>query len=792
MNAMRRSQVRLWMIVTLAVGLAAASVIGVTDYTRQRQIDVTIAELNASAQELQDAIGYGGLIHHFKNYLLRPDEAAYREEAILAYETAIAALARIDRLRAGAGDGEALASTRQTLRAYREMIGVIRAMTEAGASAREIDAAVRINDTVAVSEVEALKGQVIASLSARHDEIVVRRIILGLLALLGFGGLIYLSLRQRAKRLRHVAEVQGTLYELMSHSNRGFVGLGADGTVQIINDTAIDLLNLPRQPDDMGLTDRGPSDQVQRLSNTDAWVGHRMPVSFTSPDGQRLLEGPSNPLVQAQAGASVIGEVVCVANTDADHPVRYIRYSCAPASPNPLGIVSALVIEDDTKAERNRQIVERTGRLEALGQFTGGIAHDFNNVLATVTYAVQIAQTTSEPDRIQSVLRQAGRAAERGSDLTQRLLSFAQRGPGEPEPVEMRSVLDDLSEMTRSTLGSRIALQILLDDDDLWTQCDRGQLDNALLNLVINSRDAILAANHGDQITVRACAFSAAPNTGLVANADGRPRSVEITVTDNGPGMDAEVRRRAVDPFFSTKETGAGSGLGLSIVFGFVEQFGGTLRIYSEPQQGTTIRLNLPLGAASAKRAQSGGHVETGLLRSGRGESVLLVDDDTELRDVMSTLLTTMGYTPIPVASAEAALREIEKGSFIDLVLTDIVMPGGINGIELVRELRQRGLDMPVIYMTGFAGYSEPAPDRAAGAVLVKPCEPVDLARAMYAALHAVPGAVPVAGNDKAQATRRSAGSVAASSPAEASGAGSAAPGSLTSTSSQNGSGQTG
>lgn len=737
MNARRRSQVRLWSTVTLALIMAATLVVGVNDYNRQRQIDAAITELNVSAQELQNAIGYGGLIHHFKNYLLRPDEGIYREQAITAYETATAALARIDRLRAGAGGGDALGSTRQTLRAYREMISVIRAMTEAGATAREIDAAVRINDTSAVSEVEALKEQVIATLNARHDEIVRRRIVLGVLALLGFSGLTYLYLRQRAKRLRHIAEVQGTLFELMSHSNRGFVGLGADGTVQIINDTAIDLLNLPERPDAPG---DSPADPVR---GPDAWIGHRMPVAFTSPDGQRVLEGANNPLAQAQAGAMVTGAVVCVAHTDAAHPVRYIRYSCAPASPNPLGIVTALVMEDDTKAERNRQIVERTGRLEALGQFTGGIAHDFNNVLATVTYAVQIARNTTEPDRIQSVLKQAGRAAERGSELTQRLLSFAQRGPGEPEPVELRVVLDDLQEMTRSTLGDRIELQILLEDDDLWAQCDRGQLDNALLNLVINSRDAILAANHGDRITIRARAFSAAPDTGLVANPDGRPRSVEITVTDNGPGMDAEVRRRAVDPFFTTKEAGAGSGLGLSIVFGFVEQFGGTLRIYSEPQQGTTIRLNLPLGAQSAERAQAGGNVETAFLRSGRGEVVLLVDDDAELRDVMATLLTTMGYNPIPVASAEEAQREVEKGSFIDLVLTDIVMPGGMNGIDLVRDLRQRGLDMPAIYMTGFAGYSEPAPDRAAGAVLVKPCEPVDLARAMYAALHTVPGTAP-------------------------------------------------
>ena len=387
------------------------------------------------------------------------------------------------------------------------------------------------------------------------------------------------------------------------------------------------------------------------------------------------------------------------------------------------------------------------GRLDALGQLTGGIAHDFNNLLATILYAMQLTRSDDISERSDRVLATAISAVERGRELTGRLLAFAKRQPGLARSRPLVESFAEFDALARPTIEETVELIFAEVDPELRVHCDHGQLDNALLNLVLNSRDAIMRSGVGSKIIIKARPIDEVDadlalrrkdlnayitqgmreeHTEDLARADARAyRYVEISVTDDGPGMTDEVKQRAIDPFFTTKDTNSGTGLGLSMVYGFIQHSDGELRIYSELGFGTTIRLILPRGTVENEREKPMARLPA---RRGSGQRILVAEDEASLLMMMEELLTELGFEFIPAKSGREAFEMIEAGLEFDLLLTDIVMPGGVGGFELAHLARQKLPDLPIVYMSGYTGFTTAEMGEVIAPMVQKPCPPFELA----------------------------------------------------------------
>ena len=357
---------------------------------------------------------------------------------------------------------------------------------------------------------------------------------------------------------------------------------------------------------------------------------------------------------------------------------------------------------DEEVARRSvvEEALRQSQKLESLGQLTGGIAHDFNNMLAGILSAIDLVKrrlASGELQEVGQILARAESSSRRAAQLTQRLLAFARRQPLDIERVDVGAVLHSLSDMFQRTLGAHVALSTAA-AANLWAaRTDAAQLESALLNLVINSRDAM---PNGGQLSLEAA------NGSLDAGYASRRAEVTasdyvvVSVSDSGNGMSAETRDRAFDPFFTTKPLGLGTGLGLSMVYGFMQQIGGHASIYSEEGKGTTVRLYLPRDHSSADTSP---RRESQLGPMGaKGETILMVEDDVDLRELQSLLLQDLGYDYIVANDATAAIAVLESPRRIDLLLTDVGLPG-MNGRQLAEIARTMRPGIPVVFLTGYA-----------------------------------------------------------------------------------------
>lgn len=526
--------------------------------------------------------------------------------------------------------------------------------------------------------------------------------------------------------------VSELLTQIMDTAKSAIIGLKGDGEILAINSAGRHFLG--------GVTTPTPFHWPER-------------IEFVDRESLQQVEDSLNPVRRSLAGQAINGEIFSMTKRGADE-IRYIRVSSAPDNTAEPAFKCVLILDDVSEQEKHRQQVERTSRLDALGQLTGGIAHDFNNLLATVQYALELAQTENAANR-QSYLETAKLSVDRGSELTKRLLAFAKQQPGLSASKDVDGIVDEFRRLATPLIEASVDVKYAIKEEDLWVYCDTAQLGNALLNLLLNARDAILRSGTGSKITVLVRGINELdadltlrrehPNTyiakGLYAEhskdhkrADNTAfRYVEFAVTDNGPGMPEEVKRRAIDPFFTTKSTNSGTGLGLSMVYGFIQQANGELRIYSEPGQGTTVRLLLPRGTPFGER-------EEPLLRDkpaqGNGESILIVEDEISLAMLLDDLITSLGYVVETVSSGVAAMELLDSGDHFDLLITDIVIPGGMDGFKLAQSVRDKSPDMPLIYMSGYTGYTDTDMGAVVAPMLQKPCPPLELAQAIHTALN--------------------------------------------------------
>jgi len=363
-------------------------------------------------------------------------------------------------------------------------------------------------------------------------------------------------------------------------------------------------------------------------------------------------------------------------------------------------------------------------RLEALGQLTGGVAHDFNNLLTVVSGNLQMLEERLDDPFSQKLAKAALRATARGADLTRKLLAFSRRQTLQPRAIDVAQLLDSLADVLRRTLGANIDVRTACDEGLPPAKADPGMLDTALLNLAVNARDAM---PDGGRLTLQAQLEH------LDADYAGRHAEVapgeyvEISVSDNGTGMPPEVLARAFEPFFTTKDHGKGSGLGLSLVYGFVKQSGGHIAVYSEPGMGTTIRLYLPIADEGATRANRPAPAE---IRGG-DETILVVEDDDAVREVATGFLKRLGYRVLEAADARRALALIEGESTVDLLFTDVVLRGEVNGPELARQAMRLRPGLKVLYTSGYPRNALPMQGELDGSIelLSKPYPIAQLAR---------------------------------------------------------------
>jgi PAS domain S-box-containing protein len=366
------------------------------------------------------------------------------------------------------------------------------------------------------------------------------------------------------------------------------------------------------------------------------------------------------------------------------------------------------------RLEESREQLFRSQKMEALGQLTGGLAHDFNNLLTAILGAADLAgRNTDNPEKLQRMLDGIRNSAQRGASLTKQLLAFARAQPLEIKQIELKTFLGDVTMLVRPSLRSDIELVTEFSDQVWPIDADAGALELAILNFAFNARDAMK-----DGGTLRISAH----NVVLDGTPEGlKGEHVALRVSDTGTGMSPETRERVFEPFFTTKSFGEGTGLGLSQVFGFAKQIGGAVTAESEFGKGSTFTLYLPASrGATAAESKVNGSAALG--------KVLVVEDDTIVAELAAGMLGELGFDAVVAHSAKEALDRLAGGEKPKLIFTDIVMPGGISGIELARKVRDRFPELPILLTTG---YSEQVASTHGFPVLQKPYELDSLAGAV-------------------------------------------------------------
>ena len=421
-----------------------------------------------------------------------------------------------------------------------------------------------------------------------------------------------------------------------------------------------------------------------------------------------------------------------------DGSYRWLAWTAVPDETFIHAVGRDVTVDKEQAAAlaRTEEALRQSQKMEAVGQLTGGIAHDFNNLLTAIAGSLELLQTRLGQGRLENLDRYIGGAqgaASRAAALTHRLLAFSRRQTLDPKPTRVNALVAGMGELIQGTVGPPVGIETNLAAAPWPTLCDPNQLENALLNLCINARDAM---PDGGRLTIETANVQ-------VDERDGREHDmtpgeyVSITVADTGSGMAPNVAARAFDPFFTTKPLGQGTGLGLSMIYGFAKQSGGQVRLRTAPGRGTTMGIYLPryAGPVPAERAEAAPG------RAGRaegGEVVLVVDDEPTVQMLITEVLRELGYTAIEAVDGVSGLRILQSETRIDLLITDVGLPGGMNGRQLADAARVVRPGLKVLLITGYAenaaigdGQLEPGMQ-----VMTKPFALGSLATRLYAMIN--------------------------------------------------------
>ncbi|MCE3257245.1 MAG: signal transduction histidine kinase [Nitrobacter vulgaris] len=422
------------------------------------------------------------------------------------------------------------------------------------------------------------------------------------------------------------------------------------------------------------------------MERTAEWIEHPEDIVKTRVDVRRLARGKATVRFENRLRHQ-------------DGSYRWLSWTAVPDQ-NLIYAVARDVTAEKAAAERLRaaeEALRQSQKMEAVGQLTGGIAHDFNNLLTGIVGSLDLLQTRlnqGRTDRVGRYIEAAMTSADRAAALTHRLLAFARRQPLVPKPVNANQLILSLEDLLRRTIGETIELEIA-PSKQLWpTLCDPNQLESALLNLAINARDAMPS---GGRLTITTANVTLdAVESGASAKQPGD--YICITVADTGTGMTADVAARAFDPFFTTKPIGQGTGLGLSMIYGFARQSNGHIALDTVPDRGTSISLSLPRHDSIAETHQASPVNRI----TATGETVLVVEDEPVVRSIIVEMLHDQGYVTREAADGAAGLRILQLDTPVALLLTDIGLPG-MNGRQLADQARKLQPDLKILFMTGYA-----------------------------------------------------------------------------------------
>ena len=394
------------------------------------------------------------------------------------------------------------------------------------------------------------------------------------------------------------------------------------------------------------------------------------------------------------------------------------------------GLLFNVFYRDLTDKIAAEERIRHAEKMEAVGQLTGGVAHDFNNILTVITGTIEIlAGAVEKEPQLAAITKMIDEAAGRGAELTQHLLAFARKQPLQPREIDINSLIVDTAKLLRPTLGEQIQIESVFEDENCVGMVDPNQLTTAILNLALNARDAMPGG--GKLIVETGGAYL---DEVYASVNDVRPgHYVMIAVSDTGSGIPASMLPRVFDPFFTSKGPGKGTGLGLSMVYGFIKQSAGHIKIYSEEGHGTTIKMYLPPG----KTPTAAGEGVTAAAIEGGHETILVVEDDRLVRGYVLAQLHALGYVTLQAANAAEALAIVATGKPFDLLFTDVIMPGKMNGRQLADELMKTRPDLKVVYTSGYTENAIIHHGRLDSGVmlLAKPYRKSDLARIIRKAL---------------------------------------------------------
>jgi PAS domain S-box-containing protein len=454
--------------------------------------------------------------------------------------------------------------------------------------------------------------------------------------------------------------------------------------------------------DEMG-TITSFSTAAERLFGYDASevCGHNVKILMPDPDRAAHDDYISRYLTTGQR--RIIGYGRVVTGLRKDGTTFPMELSVGEARTNGKRIFTGF-LRDLTSRHKIEEELRQSQKMEAIGQLTGGLAHDFNNLLTVISGNLEMMEYKLSDPNLRVLLHEAQAAADDGAKLTGQLLAFGRRQPLNPKLVDVGQLVSGFSDLLRRTLGEAIEFRTVVSGTPNEALVDASQLQNALLNLVINARDAM---PRGGKLSIEISRVKLDVDYAQMYPNVRTGEFVLIAVTDTGMGMTPEIKDKAFEPFFTTKGAGAGTGLGLSMVYGFARQSGGNIQLYSEPGQGTSVRMFLP----AAERSGDGQAAElrTDQVPSpppGGTEKILVVEDDARVRRVAVSRLTSFGYAVVEAEDGAQALSQLERHADIALLFTDVVMPGGMTGDELANRVRAERPHIKVLFTSG---YAEPA-----------------------------------------------------------------------------------